>query len=99
MVMPDARRNFVAEARHNWMWPIVGESIMLASNTTLAIAMASLPAPVVSAIAASSPLFTFFMEICFGLEKDGSLGTRLRYRLFPIILSVVGIGLLSLEVT
>jgi drug/metabolite transporter (DMT)-like permease len=98
LVFQKTRRRFVEEVRCNWTSPVIGESLMFASNAMLACAMASLPAPIVSAFSASAPLFTLVLESCFGLSERGSTRNFLLYRLVPIAVSVCGVGILTHDI-
>eukprot|EP01105_Mastigella_eilhardi_P027174 TRINITY_DN8236_c0_g1_i1.p1 TRINITY_DN8236_c0_g1~~TRINITY_DN8236_c0_g1_i1.p1 ORF type:complete len:331 (+),score=97.78 TRINITY_DN8236_c0_g1_i1:81-1073(+) len=97
LALADARHFLPDEAYRNWYWPLLSETLMLCSNATLTVAMSSLAAPVVSAVAASSPVFVLLLEHCFGMAEPMSLRRCLAFRLVPVITTVTGVVLLTLE--
>ena len=82
----------------NIPWVLGIESLTFFAIFTTYIAMAGLPATIVSSVAASQPLFVVLVEK--GLGKIGikiSKDTALLPKLIPILLIVLGIVLLYLR--
>eukprot|EP00727_Mastigamoeba_balamuthi_P012074 m51a1_g749 hypothetical protein (514) ;mRNA; r:518052-519896 len=97
LVLPHARKFFVEEFKMNWYWPIISESFMILSYLALTVAMSNLPAAIVSSIASASPLFVLLMEFIFRIAED-TWFTFFAYKLVPIVITVIGVAILSLEV-
>lgn len=80
----------------NLKWAVCGESLALAGLAAIYLAMAGLPATIVSTIGATQPLILLFLEK--GFHASGvniCRDVRLLNRLVPISLMVLGIVLMG----
>jgi drug/metabolite transporter (DMT)-like permease len=89
------RRRIRAEIR-NIRFAIPIESLTLAAVLVTFLAMAGLPVTVVSAIGAAQPLFVLALEFIVNKEGGHITKHKLRKKIVPIVLIVVGVALLYL---
>lgn len=90
-------RNGLLRELKNIKWAMLNEFLTFFATAFIFLAMAELPATIVSSIAAIEPLFVLFFEFC--ANKIGikiSINTNFKKKIIPIFLIVIGVILLYL---
>lgn len=86
---------FVSEFKRNWIFCILSDVLTLSAQFLLIFAMSGMSASVVSSLAAIQPFGTLMLERVFGVASD-NLRECLTYKVFPVILIVAGVVILSI---
>ena len=85
---------FVSEFKRNWIFCILSDVLTLSAQFLLIFAMSGMSASVVSSLAAIQPFGTLMLERVFGVASD-NFKECVTYKVFPVILIVAGVVILS----
>ena len=85
---------FVSEFKRNWIFCIISDVLTLSAQFLLIFAMSGMSASVVSSLAAIQPFGTLMLERVFGVASD-NFKECVTYKVFPVILIVAGVVILS----